>query len=230
MKIFKTILKVFVVIIFVVSAILNILIANSSYGSLLFKYEENKFLSLNTHAAHKFNYILSNKNEGLQFKATSVEGCDEFVANYYLDENSNLTFETKCTYTENDETVVNKAYFKDDVIYLDNNGTKSKESISEIYAISLYKSMFTYSDLYMLTNEAITSNDSKTKIGFSFSPFYLIGINYSYKSEDNTLYKYSYDLTGKLRKVTVKDNENESKMTFNYKNKKIDFPSNLESY
>ena len=68
MKAFKIILKSLLFLVFVISVTLNILLFNSSYGSLMFKYDKNKFYTMNYFATNKLTYenLLSKKDFGLQ--------------------------------------------------------------------------------------------------------------------------------------------------------------------
>ena len=72
----------------------------------------------------------------------------------------------------------------------------------------------------------IAEKDTKIKMDFSFSPFYVLGIKYTV-SKTTTFY---YDLNGKLRQIEAKlaDGTKET-YKFNYQNKQINLP-NLERF
>lgn len=232
MKVIKIILKVFVVILFIVSVLLNILLFNSSNGSLIFKYDETKFIAMNSSASDYLNseYIGSQKDMGIQFKSNNIESCNEFIANYYIDNESNITLETVCSYTnDKGEQVTDKLYFENNIVYLDSNGVKTKQNATASSVIEGYKGLYSHLPLFLLSNETIKENDSKTTIGFSFSPLYVVGINYKYTDENNIESKYQYDLSGKLRKVTRKTDKKTETYEINYKSQKIEKP-NLEQY
>jgi len=228
MKVFKIILKVFLVLIFIVSVTFNIAIFGSSYGSLTIKYDETKFLSMSSYTSSNIysTFLGYSKNKGLQLEVTNVGDCDKLIANYYFDNEKNASFETKCTYLENDETKTNSYYYKDNVLYTDINGAKSKQTLNYSTAITTILSLETYKDILFLEEGTIRSNNGKTHLNFSFKPFYFMGINYSYTSDAGSKYSYNYDLKGTLRKVSV-SNKDEKKQTYviNYKNNKINFPN-----
>lgn len=230
MRIFKSLLKILFVLVFICSIIFNILLAGSSYGSLIFKYDQAKFRSLNTFSLNELSYssLLTSKNKGIQLKATSVAGCDKLIADYYFDENSNPSFVSTCKYTEGDEKLTLTYYYKDGILYVNNNGTKSQAETNFDTAIAA-NSLFVHSKTIALADSVITKNKVKATMNISFSPFYFLGVKYSYK-DNGVSYKHEYDLNGYLRKTTVKTEENTSVFVLNYKNNKIDFPSDLENY
>lgn len=232
MKVIKVIFKVFIVLLFIVSVLLNILLMDSSYASLIFKYDETKFMSMNSTAMNYLDsqYLLASKDAGIQFKSNNIDSCDEFVANYYIDNESNVTFETVCSYKdENEKQVTDKVYFSDGVVYLDSNGVKSKKNLDIDSALDMYDGLYSHAPLFILDDGQITESESKTTIGFSFSPLYVVGINYKYTSSENDVTKYQYDFQGKLRKVTRQRENKTETYEISYKNQKIEQP-NLEEY
>lgn len=228
MKVFKIILSVFLVLIFIVSVTFNIAIFGSSYGSLTLKYDETKFLSMNSYTSSNIysTFLGYNKNSGLQLEATNTNDCEKLIANYHFDKEGNASFETKCTYKENEETKTNSYYYKDNVLYTDINGTKSKQTLNYSTAVRSILSLETYQDVLFLEEQAIKNNNGKTHLNISIKPFYFMGIKYAYKNDAGSKYSYNYDLKGTLRKVTV-SNKDEEKQTYiiNLKNNKINFPN-----
>lgn len=229
MKTFKTILKILLVIIFIASAGLNILLFSSSYGTLIFKHNEAKLISMNSYANSRVSadYLMNQKDAGLQIKSTAVVGCDEYIANYYVDKDSKLYAHIACTYTKDGQTVTDNSYFKDNKVYhLHHTGEKAAETMDFKY---LFSSQTNSALKNLLVSESkIKNNDEKAKISFSFSPFYFVGIKYSYKDELNTTYKYEYDLSGCLRKINLSNSEGKKEVTITYKSKSISIPTNLD--
>jgi len=229
MRVFKIILKILIIIIFVMSVTLNILLFGSSYGTLVFKYNENKFLSMNSFASSQLDFteLNSKKNSGIQLTVTSLSGDNKLKINYYFDKNANPMFEYHHTYEDGENLITNSSYFVNNTLYEDNNGEKSQGSASFNDALLAHEIVKTC----LLSNSAIQENSKKAKISFSIKPLYLVGIKYSYTDEvTGNSYKYEYDLKGYLRKVTTTTKDDEIKITLSYKNKKIEFPSDLSEY
>ena len=227
MKIFKIILNILIVIIIVMSITLNILCFGSSYGTLSIKYNENKFIAMNDYAFNTIDSFILNQDSktGLQIEATNVNDCKVFSSNYYFDKESKLSFKISCI----KESHVENIYFSNDILYLDNvNNNGEKTKVNTPVEIALTKYSPNVDEIYLI-GDIIKNNQTKTKLQFSFSPFYVLGINYQYKDLSKTKYSYSYDFNGHLRKVRVINNEKQSDYTIGYKSKTIALPD-LSSY
>ena len=235
-KIIKSILKFILIVLFVCSAALNIIMFNSSYGSLIFKYDENKFLAMNENAQDKIQLsnLLSKKDAGIQFEATNTNGCKEYSAQYYIDDKSKMTFATECSYsvTINKEVknYTKKVYFKDDKVYIEDKGEKSSQDMDLTTALTMHTSIAHYYTYLTLNTSLVKESKAKTGLSISFSPLYLIGISYSHKDDAGTKFKYDYDSKGNLRKVEIvgkdeNDKTIERNFKISYKNNKISFPS-----
>lgn len=222
MKIFKIILKVLLVVVLVISVTLNILCFGSSYGTLSVIYNEDKFISMNNYAFNTLESFVLNEDSktGLQIEAINNKQCKKLSAHYYFDKDSNLSFSISCS----KENYIENIYFSNGFLYSDNvknSGQKTKEEMTSKEA--LMKAELN-TDMMNLNSDTIKNNKVKTKLDFSFSPFYILGIKYKYKDLSETTRSYSYDLNGRLRKVKIINKEETTKYTINYKSKKITLP------
>lgn len=230
MKALKIITTIFLTLVFILSIALNILLFSSSYGSLMFKYNKTTFNTMNSMNDERlsFNYLTNKKNQGIQITITSNN--EEFKGIYYVDENSELTFEhIYSTVNGKTRTITKRVYYKDNTLYTDDNGTMSisNTTIQEILLLS--DIIFNQSSNVIPNADIVKSNDDKTQIGFSFSPLYFLGIKYAYTNEANQSYTYNYDLKGRIRKVEIKESETENKKyIINYKAKKVIIPDELK--
>ena len=233
MRFVKLFLKIILVIIFVCSIVLNILLFNSSYGSLVFKYDENKFWAMHEYSLFNFENALSKKNSGLQLEATNTENCDKFTVNFNIDKDGKVTFASECAYSETINNEVKhyskNVYFTSGKVYISDKGSKTYEVMSLSSAIATHTEFYDLVEKHINIDQTATKEyGAKTSIGLSFSPFYVIGINYSYKNDIGTEYDYDYDLNGLIRKIKVVSKEDgkktEKELKINYDYEKISFP------
>lgn len=225
MKVFKVIIKVLLVIIFILSISLNAFVFRSSYGTLLFKYNSNKFSSMVNSRALEFNSIhfLDKSNEGIQIHLETINKGVLEVAyfDFYFDKGSNMT----AKFTEIDSAVKKiTTYYTTNYLYKEVDGVKTKIAADEITIVNgILNSLIAYQGVL---SSDIKTNENKAKINFSFSPFYFLGLKYEIKDE----LSFHYDLDGRLRKVkVVLADGTVEKYTISYKNNQIKLP-NLDRY
>ena len=218
MKVFKTITKILMIIIFILSVAFNILIYGSSYGTLIFKHDDAKLTSLVY--AKRLNlepsYFLVSKNKGLEVKKqTQYESTitDE-TFKIHVDGKSKVT-----VFLEDDNKV---NYYKDGVVY-DKDGNKVASTLNELTAATAKLDEFNLLLDFLIKD--IETSKNKTSIDFSFSPFYFIGFKYTIKEEERTL-TYNFDLNGNLRKIQIEDYlSNTTDYLINYENTEIKIPT-----
>lgn len=226
MNVFKKILLVLMIIIFIFSLAFNIAICSSTNGTLIFKHNDEKMIAMAS--ADRINltpdYLMLQKDKGIQLvkeaKENGITTTNKY--NIYLDKEYNLTASIKVSTKTGKISEQEKKYLKDGKVY-DNEGKELNEQIAFLSQIS---TQLTEINLYqdaLLTNVETTNN--KAKIDFSFNPFYFIGIKYEISEEDRTI-TYNYDLKGRLRKITVdyKTGKLEN-YSINYKNEKVTVPN-----
>lgn len=219
MRTFTTILKILMVFIFIISLTFNFLIFNSSYGTLIFKHNDDKFLSLVSTKRLNLdpNFFLCEKNIGLQINVKTKEN-DETTnkkVKIHLDKESKITVYV----LENNNQIT---YYQNGKVY-DKDGNDTLISINEKNAALVeLEEINVLQDI--LIND-IPNSKNKVKIDFSFSPFYFIGFKYTVKETDKKI-TYNFDLNGNIRKINI---ENENGVTINYsleyKNEKITIPT-----
>lgn len=243
MKSLKIILNILLILLFFVSAIFNILTFNSSYASLMFKYDKNLFEVMHTNAKSEITYevfdlyIDKHTNQGFSVKGENIDGCDKFEATYYIsvdDETkvSEIESSTVCTTINTDKKeVVTKYYFKNNVMFTDAPDIEAtKENFEQKFRETgtfedfraKHPDAFDHLEKVLVNDLKYDSN--KTKLDFSFSPFYTLGIKYSVDLTDTSYITYRYDLKGRIRKIVDNNDAKDSTLTINYKNKKVEFP------
>lgn len=248
MKTFKIILSVLLSIIFVISLSLNILLLNNTYGTLVFKYDEEKLKSMiMTETESKFNFI-SDDEFDMNTTTLKLSGGQGYLLEYstkdsngnkenssyhiYLDEKKGLTYSYK---SENSSGNVTERYYINKIIYTDTNGVKRRmPKLEDPAYISEYENNITQKIVNFYATPIELLNDIKafevgTTIDFSFSPFYVLGIKATFKEKKATT-KLGYDLSGNLCKITETDsNGKETIIKISEKNKPIE-TSNLDKF
>lgn len=231
MRAFKLILKILLVIIFMFSVAFNILLWNSSYGSLIFKHNEEKLLAMASSKRLEFenSYFLLKQESGIQIYEESREGSsiEKNTYKYYFDKESNLVAYIESSVQTADSFSKSKSYYKDGTIYKEENGVKFHYPAMSVTTVGEILSSLNSLQDALITNIETTNN--KAVIDFSFSPFYVLGLRYTVKEAEQTT-TYSYDLSGNLRKIHIKYQTGRTKdYEISYKNKKIDLPD-LSAY
>ena len=89
---------------------------------------------------------------------------------------------------------------------------------------SLYKSVYNQMGLEELSSNNKKSNN-KANLDISFSPFYLIGIEYDLSLINGISYTYHFDLNGKIRKVETSSNK---EIKISYENNNLSLPDLTE--
>ncbi len=214
----KITLIVLMFIALVFSVFFNIFAFKSSYGALMFTYEKEKYEEMVQMSEAKLVYTYNGLkiHTGIQVKGENVDNCESFEAQYYVEADGSVNVKTVCEVEDKEITY----YYADGYLYKEEDGIKSVESMSYNYFISQYPSLgraLSGVDGLFTLNEK-----SKTYIAFSFSPFYVIGIGYSYKKDD-VEYEIKYDLKGRLRNVKI-DAQKDTTLEISYSSKDIDFP------
>lgn len=225
MKKSRIIITAILVTLFVISTILNVFMFRSSYGTLLFKYNESKFASMAGSRYLEFTpiYFLDKSDSGIQIEYISNKSgkIEKHYYSFHFDKGSNMTAKLVDIDSANTKT---QTYYITNTIYQQTKDSKTKQEANETTLVTnLFKNIVSYQS--MLLND-ITEKDTKTKIDFSFSPFYVLGVKYNV----GKTMTFHYDLNGKLRKIEAKltDGTKET-YTFTYKNKQISLP-NLERF
>jgi hypothetical protein len=204
-KAFKVILKILMIVIFIISTIFNILTFNSAYGTLLIKHSDEKMLSMvNTEALNLYSpYFHDQKNTGIKIYKEAREDKTIIKSTYKFsfDKDQKLTASILESTQGEDYFIKINSYYKDGIIYKDNNNTKTKKAVQET---SITNEILT--ELYLLQDALAThieSSNQKSSIHISFSPFYVLGISYKIKDENKSA-TYNYDLSGDLRSISIK--------------------------
>lgn len=220
MKAIKIIFRLFISLLFICSIALNIFTFRSSYGSLLLKYDDNKFLSMVSARYLDFNsaYFLSQKDQGLQMKVTSTKSgkTETNLYEFHFDDKGELTIQISDTDSSNKTTY---SYYKNNTLYTEVGQIKTKIPMEKnIFVTSIFSEMLSYQQI--LGND-ISESETKTTIDFSFNSGYLLGIKYK-MNEDNCFY---YDLEGKLRKIeTTLPDETVKTFEITYNNQALTLP------
>ena len=226
MKALKMILKILLVVIFIFSIAINVLLWNSSYGSLIFKHNEEKLLAMASSKRLEFepNYFLQKQESGFQIYSEVREGnkIEKYTYKYHFDKDSKITaFVSSSTQTEDSFKKI-ESYYKEEVLYKEENGVKFHFPTTVNTVVGEILTSLNALQDSLITN--IETTDTKAVIDFSFSPFYVIGLRYTVKEAEQTT-TYSYDLKGNLRKLNIKYSTGKTiNYEINYKNKKIDLP------
>ena len=225
MKKSRVVIAVTLAVLFILSILLNAFMFRSSYGTLLFKYDESKFSSMVGSRYLEFTpiYFLDKTDSGVQIEYISNKDgkIEKHYYTFHFDKGSNMTAKIVDVDSANNKTYT---YYITNTTYIETEDTKTKQAVDEMTLISkLFQSIISYQSMLMVD---IAEKDTKTKMNFSFSPFYVLGIKYTV-SKTTTFY---YDLNGKLRQIEAKlaDGTKET-YTFNYQNKQINLP-NLERF
>jgi len=226
MRVFKTIVNILLIIVFILSITFNFLIMGSSYGTLVFKHSDRKLISMASAQRLEFepSYFLLQKNQGIQIsKKTKTESNivkEEYK--FYFDKKYNLT-----TYVLNSKQTGDS--FNKDVYYSSNNKCydgEGKENSNICVTSNIPSNILTELNVYQdALIEDVETTKTKSKVHFSFSPFYFIGIKYTIKNETATV-TYKYDLKGQLRKIEIsyKTGVKET-YSINYKDNKVSIPN-----
>ena len=221
----KIIFTVLLVLIFIVSALFNILAFNTSYASLMFKYDKNTLQTMHFKAYEPIKY--DNLEKGYIVKGENIDGCDSFEAQYYINESSEIEMKTVCSVKEQDKEVTTTYYYKNNKIFIDSGDKKQKIEGSFVTYRASYPDVFDYYDIALEYD--LNAENYKTKMDFSFAPFYTLGIKYSFSVKDSGYESpftatYQYDLKGRLRKIILDNEEEPSKLSIRHKNKSIEYP------
>ena len=220
MKVLKVIFKLFTILLFTASLILNVFTFRSSYGTLLFKYDESKFSAMvgSKHLEFSPIYFLDKKDAGIQINSESNK--DGKIATslyeFHFDSEGKMVAKASDTDSANKTTY---SYYKDGYVYKEVGSLKTKLPTNEtLFVSNLLLELTSYQQVLMTD---IEDSDTKTTMDFSFSSGYILGIKYK-MNEDTS---FHYDLEGRLRKIeTVLTDGTSKSFTITYKNQKITLP------
>ena len=191
MKTFKNVLKILMIVIFIISAAFNIMILGNTYGTLVFKYDEEKLLSMASTSTLNFmpTYFLTEVESGFQItkEVTENDKTDKNTYDFYFDKESNLTAKIYSSEQTGDSYKKNTSYYKDGTLFQDIDGVKSKVTSTPQ---SITNEILT--ELFTLQNGLVSDiedTDNKSMVGFSLKPFYVIGISNTVCSSTSSLVK-----------------------------------------
>lgn len=230
MKIFKTILLFTSIVVFIFSLLFNVAIWSSSYGSLIFKHDDEKFSSLASSQRLNFepSYFVYKENCGVQIYMETETKTNKEKASYeyYFDKKGNVTIKGKINQIINKDASKIEYYYNDGKLYINDNGEKNLQITNSSAVSKEHLTIINVLQDLLITD--IETSKNKVKIDFSFNPFYVLGMKYTIKDEDKNI-SYKYDISGKLREITINSKEEKSVYQINYKKSKISLP-NLEEY
>ena len=218
MRIFKTILRILMIVIFILSLTFNFLIMGSSYGTLIFKHNDSKMISLASSEYLAFNpeYFFGQKSSNIQiYKETKANDVTtKEVYKFQFDKDFALT--THVIDSNNEER-----FYKGDYMYTTEG--KSPLTLGQNVIFGTLLSEITVLNEALVND--IESTNTKAKIDFSFAPFYFIGIKYTVQDENRTI-KFRYDLNGNIRKIEITHNDGRSQSySISYEDLKINIPN-----
>lgn len=199
----KFIIKCLLIVVFFASLLINITIFSTSYGSLLLRYDETKFVSMIDISSYElsYNHIFAQKENGISL---TIESNDETSAyTYYVDNESNVIMHLEKRSADKTE---NYYYFKNIMYKIDNDGYKTQSVYLPTQLISDHLHHLTYISSLLESFSNLVNDETKRKIEFSFSPLYVIGIGSSISSESSNIH-LSFDLKGDLRKLNYTEND-----------------------
>lgn len=226
MNLFRKIVFIFLIIICVSSIAFNILIFGSSHGTLLLKHNDEKLHAVASVERVDFepSYFLANKNAGTQIVKEIKENdvTSKFEYQIYLDNESNLS-------VKNTTSIQTSESFESKTTYYKNDSSYNKDGELEMVPIATTTVVSTLlTELNVLQDLLVTdieTTENKAKMHFSFSPFYFIGIEYSFSIDSQTI-TFKYDLNGNLRRINIKNNDGkETDYLINYKSIKVEIPN-----
>lgn len=219
MRKLKFIFKILLVLIFICSVFLNVVLLKSSYGSLIFKYDQVKISALSESSDEYLQaYFSHNTKRSIEFKVNK-DGIASVYA-FSVDEKNDVYM--KLTTKEDDVDVIK--YYADGKLYTEKGDSKTFISMSKLSIVSTY-----YAEAYSLLNfptlkVSINDNENKTKPVFSFNPLYVLGIGYTCKN-GTTSHSYKFDLKGRIREVNSAYDGGSTKVIVNYSNDQLTMPS-----
>lgn len=207
-------------IVFVISALFNIFMFKTSYGTLMFNYDKRTYFTMHSISSEKFDINYLNKSSKYSTKITgeNIEGCDYFTTQYFVDKDLKLNIKTTCKIDKETTTY----YFKDSTLYIVKGSSKTSENINFENYVTQYPEFFGFANDFLFDPQ-LTDSNNKTSMDFSFSPFYTFGIKYSY-SKLNVKYTYHYNLKGDLRKIDIKKGGKVDTLKIYYNEKTFKMP------
>ena len=228
---FKITFYILMSLVFVFSALFNILVHSSSYGTLIIKHSDEKMINMvSTEALNLYpTYFLTQKNAGAQIHKESRENGIITKSTYkiHFDKNYNMTASIVEIVQGENYFIRSDSYYKNEQLYTETNDIKTKKASNPNVVTSTI-----LAELYTLQNalvEDVESTKAKAIIDFSFSPFYVLGIRYTIKNDERSA-TYHYDLSGNLRKIEIKHKSGKTEYyELSYKAQKIKEP-NLDEY
>ena len=169
-KFIKVSIAILVTLLLIVSFLYNILAFRSSYGTLMFKYDELKYYTMHSLATESLDtrFLKKETKHATKIKGENIEGCSLLEMTYYVDNEDKLNIKTICS-KENKTTTY---YFKDSILYIDDGVSKTKESISLSNYKALYPEYFGFMENFLLNSDLTADKENKTSMDFSSSPFW----------------------------------------------------------
>lgn len=225
MRTLKITLTVFMTMILIVSIFFNILILGSANGTLVFKHDDQKLLSMIS--AQRLilddSQISNSKNTGYQLTKTIIENGVKTKESYkiHFNEKYEATLSILIETTTKD-TIKTQKYYRDGFVY-DEKGNQSPSNANpkELFA-EVMSGVNAYQDAL-----AIDIETTKTKVenNFTFDSFPFIELQYTIKREESTV-TFSYDLDGSLKTIKISYTDGKKETYSIYKaNKKVYIPS-----
>lgn len=242
MKTLKLFLYIILIAVLSFSAAFNILLLNTTYGTLAFKYNEEKLASMilsetesrfvlqdtttNFYVTSDQIKLVEGKGYLLKYSRVTKEGLKEsHEYHVYMDEEDGFTYYYKTVDFKDNEI---KRYFVDSTLYTNTNGIKVRESLTlqpEKSNVMLEVTDFYNQPLYLLNGISLKLfTDVNTSLDFSVSPLYVLGIKATFKTDIES-HSLHFDLKGNLRKSTKIDAVGtKTTITISEKNEPVEFP------
>ncbi len=230
MRIFRRILKIFFVVVFVVSICLNVILGLSSDYSLVLKDNGTKRRQLANRAVLQLNNAgkVTFEDYNGDNKTKAIVSC----VNDTEKTTDNLTCE-QITYVYDDNNEVTKTvYFPGDGYkYVIDGDSKTKVAaddsaittyVSGLYMGSIVYLYYMYYDTERPSQEYVSN--FKTKLNFNFSNFLLTrNVSYDIKSSEDQTTKATLSFDSKDKLLAMKSGNSELKIKYN--TTKFNYPS-----
>ena len=225
MRTLKISLTVFMTMTLIVSIFFNILILGSANGTLVFKHDDQKLLSMIS--AQRLilddSQISNSKSNGYQLTKTVEENGvkTKEVYNIHFNEKYEATLSI-LKETKTKDTVKTKKYYREGFVYDEKGNQYPSEANPKTLFAEAMASVNAYQDA-LATD--IETTKTKVENNFTFDSFPFIELQYTIKREESTV-TFTYDLDGCLKTINI-SYKNGKKENYSISNltKKVYIPS-----